>query len=178
VAETPTHGLPLPADGQTPWGSDYRAAMGIIDGELSYVRATAWVVGNTDATAISEQGVFVQADLGDLALVSPCGCLQLGADSLVYNPGDGRNRVLTVIASLTVDPVGNNQTIRCMIARNGTPEPSTTVTVRATSAGDFGSGTAAGLIEVEPGDVLTVAVANLTSTNNVVIADAGISLRG
>lgn len=56
MATTPTWDLPLPEDGQTPWGDDYRAAMLTIDDELS-----VWVANLTDSTDLTVSDLTLAA---------------------------------------------------------------------------------------------------------------------
>ena len=181
-ATTHDHGLPLPADGQTPWGDDYRAAMQILDAAVPFVRATATRFGNGNVTAIATSQTYVTAALTEVVGNSPCECITVDGDGTINYQG-ASPRTLSVTAAVTIDPVGNNKIVRASLFKsdNGAPfalVPEAQGRFRVGSAGDFASGVLIGLVDVDAGDRLELRVGNWTDTNDVTVVDLSVLLRG
>ena len=172
---TPFHDLPRPDDGQTPWGDDYRAAMGIIDSKLPFVQATLWGFGNAANTPIDVAETYIVPTITTQG-ASPCGCVEFpGGPRMDY--ANATPRVGTVVATVTLDPAGNNKVFRVALFRNGTLVESAQGRVRVGSGGDIAQATVHGIVELEEGDELDVRVGNWSDTTDVVVVDLSLTLR-
>jgi hypothetical protein len=172
---TEFHSLPRPDDGQTPWGDDYRAAMGIIDSKLPFVQASLWGFGNAANTPIATSQTYVLPTITTQGS-SPCGCVEFpGGPALDYV--NATERVGTVVATVTLDPAGNNKVFRVALFKNGSLVESTQGRVRIGSGGDIAQATVTGIVELEQGDELDVRIGNWTDDTDVVVVDLSLSLR-
>jgi hypothetical protein len=172
---TPFHDLPRPDDGQTPWGDDYREAMEILDAKLPFVQATLWGFGNAANTPIATTQTYV-APVITTEGSSPCGCVEFpGGPRLDYI--NGTPRIGNVVATLTLDPDGNNKVFRVALFKNGTLVESAQGRVRIGAGGDVAQATVHGIVELEQGDELELRVGNWTDVTDVVVIDLSLSLR-
>lgn len=176
---TPDHGLARPIDGETPWGDQYRDAMGIIDANLPFIRASMSALDNAAETVISAVNTPVKANIPNTAGFSPCGCLSFpGSNRMLYTIGSSPNtRTISVTGTFSVNVVGNNQTIRLHLAKNGVVDPMIAISIRDLTSPPA-NGAFTGLIDLSPGDYLEVWVQNLTSSNNIIVTDMNMTIRG
>ena len=177
MATTPTWDLPLPDDGQTPWGDDYRAAMLEIDQRLGGLRGSLFVEDNTAATQIDTADTPAVANLGpNVQEGPPCAfCDVNGTGRLTYQ--GPLTRVPTVTAQFTVECLAN-RTVKVALRKNGDPVPGGATRLRLGPNVTFSSGGIACNVEVETGDFLELFVANETSTDNITVRDLTLAARG
>ena len=177
MATTPTWNLPLPEDGQTPWGDDYRAAMTTIDERLVGVRGSLFVEDNTAATQIDTADTAVVANLGpNVEEGPPCAfCEVNGTGRLTYQ--GPLNRVPTVTVQFTVQSSAN-QTVKVSLRKNGDPVPGGATRVRLGANVTFQSAGIACNVEVATGDFLELFVTNETSADNITVRDVTLAARG
>lgn len=179
MSETPDLGLPLPVDGQTPWGDDYRDAMTKIDDAvhlLRGIRTTSSLLNNVTATDITTQNIYVKARLPGAVSTSYEGLMDFPAENRYRYIGDV-DRSPVVAVSFDLATTGNNQTVRVAVAKNGVVDETVAITVRNLTSPPA-NGTAFGVIDLEPGDYLEVFVRNQTSDNDVTIRDLNLLVRG
>ncbi|HEY6020559.1 MAG TPA: hypothetical protein VIY48_11920 [Candidatus Paceibacterota bacterium] len=172
---TPNHNLDLIPDGDQPWGQRMRNNLSTIDVALGKVRATMWALDNTQATDIITQNVPVKANIPNTAGISPCGCIAFAPNRATYT---GTDRSITVVASFTLDAVGNNKDYRVYLGHNGGIHQYSSAKVRDATAGSFGSGTLTGVVDIVSGDYLEMWVANLTDSADVVFVDLSMTIHG
>jgi len=177
MATTPTWDIPLPADGQSPWGADYRQAMTIIDERLVGLRGSLFVDNNQTPTVITTQNVAVPAALGNVQSGPPCKfCGVNGAGVLTYlGPLD---RVPTVQAAFTLQSAGGNKTFRVEIRKNGLPVAGSAKRVRFGPNVTVQNGALVANVEMSEGDQLQLWVSNLTDTTDLTVLDLTLAARG
>lgn len=175
MTTTPRHNLPLPTDGQSPWGNDYRAAMTIIDTRLPAVGGSMYAEENTDATPIIAEGIAVKANLPTQE-GPPCPCIEHSTNRLTaVFPNGPRNLLLVATFVLTSS---NNQTIKVEVRKNGEPIPGGATRVRKGVGASIGNGALAVSAMAATGDFFEIWVTNETSPANVTITDMTLALRG
>jgi hypothetical protein len=177
MANTPTWDIPLPADGQSPWGADYRQAMTIIDERLGGLRGSLFVDNNQTPTVITTQNVPVPAVLGNVESGPPCKfCAVNGAGVITYlGPLD---RVPTVQAAFTLQSAGGNKTFRVEIRKNGLPVAGSAKRVRFGPNVTVQNGALVANVEISTGDQLQLWVSNLTDTTDLTVLDLTLAARG
>ena len=166
MSVTQDHSLPLPQDGQTPWGNDYREAMEILDQTVPFVQAQLYRFGNTAETSILASQEYVKANVPETEGTSPCECVTFPEPNrMLY--AQGHPRTLNVSGAVSLDPAGNNKVFRVALFRR--PEggewglvESSQSRVRIGSGGDIESVALFGLVNLVPGDELEVRVGNWT----------------
>lgn len=182
MAVTPDHGLPLPADGQSPWGDDYRTAMGIIDQRMPHMRAVLAAADNTTPTVIPGQAQYVKAVVPGTSGISPCGCVGFSVANRVQYLEDAspHTRVVAVTVSAVISSaVSPAQNFRIAIAKNGTVDTTATATARDTGSNSFASMSLSTLVlSFAPADYLELWVANLTSSADCIVSDLSMTVRG
>lgn len=176
MATTPTWDIPLPADGQSPWGADYRAAMTEIDRRLTGMRGSLFVEDNATPTVITTAGVAVPAVLGNVQSGPPCRfCAVNGAGVITYvGPLD---RVPTVQASITLQSTGGNKTARVEIRKNGTAIAGSAKRVRFGPNVTVASVAVFANVNISTDDQLQVWIANLTDDTNLTVLDLTLAVR-
>jgi hypothetical protein len=174
MAVTPTWDLPLPIDGQTPWGEDYRQALTTIDSRLFGMRGSFFAIDESTPTVIDTQNVGVKATINTTE-GPPCQfCTYPVPNRLVYiGP---LTRVVTVWASFALTS-SNNQTIEFAIRKNGQVVPWLTTLARTGTIG-FSNGAIVGHVEIATNDFLEMWVTNRTSDANVTVVDLTFAGRG
>jgi sulfur carrier protein ThiS len=174
MSGTPTWNLPLPVDGQTPWGDDYRSAMTTIDARLGGMRGSIYAVDESTATVITTQNVGVKATVNTLE-GPPCQfCTYPVANRITYiGP---LTRVVTVWVAVALTS-SNQQTIELAVRKNGQVIPWLTTIVRTGTIG-FGNAGIVGHVEIATNDFLELWVTNRTSSANVTIVDLTMAGRG
>jgi hypothetical protein len=177
MAGTPTWNIPLPADGQSPWGADYRTAMTIIDERLGGLRGSLYVEDNQTATEIVTAGEAVPAELGDVQSGPFCRfCNVNGAGVITYlGPLD---RIPTVQAAFTLQSTGGNKTFRVEVRKNGNAIAGSAKRVRFGPNVTIQSGALVVNVEMSAGDQLQVWLSNLTDTSDVTVLDLTLAARG
>jgi hypothetical protein len=177
VGTTPTWDIPLPADGQSPWGDDYREAMELIDERLFAVRGSLFVEGNTDATPTEAAGagVMVKAVLTGAAAGPACRFCEIDGNRLTYlGPLD---RVFTLMAGFSIEGPAN-RFMRVAVFKNGSPVPGAATRIRNSSGVSVASGALVANVEMSEGDFLELFVANLTGPQDLVVQDVTLVTRG
>lgn len=177
MATTATWDLPLPEDGQTPWGDDYRSAMVTIDERLGGLRGSLFVEDNDVATSISTVGVPVVANLGPgVQEGPPCRfCEVNGSGRLTYQ--GPLARVPTVQAAFTV-VAGANRTVKVSVRKNGQPVDGAATRLRFGPNVSVQAGALVANVEMVSGDFLELFIANETSTASVTVSDLTLAARG
>ena len=177
MTTTPTWDLPLPADGQSPWGADYRAAMTIIDERLGGLRGSLFVEDNATPTVITTQGVAVPAALGSVQSGPPCKFCGVNGTGVLTYLGP-LTRVPTVQASFTLQSEGGNKTFRVEVRKNGLPVPGSGKRVRFGPNVTIQNGALVANVEVSKDDQLQLWVSNLTDTTDLTVLDLTLAARG
>jgi hypothetical protein len=174
MSGTPTWNLPLPIDGQTPWGEDYRSAMTTIDARLFGMRGSFYATDEATPTTDLTQNVAKKATVSTLE-GPPCQfCSYPVANRLTYiGP---LTRVPTVWMSVFVTS-SNNQTIEVAVRKNGTEVPWLSSLIRT---GTIGSGNASvvGHVELATNDFLELWVTNRTGAADITVVDLTLAVRG
>jgi len=176
MTTTPNHNLPLPPDGQRPWGDDYRTAMNTIDSRLPKVGGSMYAEANVAATTIAETGTAVKANIETFA-GPPCPCTAHTQNRLTLNLPEGPGRIVVVVSSFSVT-AGNNKTIRVELRKNGNPIPGGLMRVRKGGGGIGEHGAIAMAVTLADGDYLEVWVANETDTTSVTFTEMTLAMRG
>lgn len=176
MTTTPNHGIPLPADGQTPWGDDYRDGMTIVDSRLPRVGGSMFVEDNATPTVISATNTPTLATIPTQE-GPPCPCVTHSPNRLTVNFQNGP-RLLLIVGSFVVSSGSNNQTLRVTVRKNGQPIPGAVAKVRKGAAADIGSGALAASVVAEAGDFFEVWVSNESSAADVTFSDMTLALRG
>ncbi len=175
MTTTTNHNLDLIGDGEQPWGERMRSNLTIIDTSMSKVEATMWALDNVAVTDVALANTPVKANISNTQGISPCGCMSFTANRSTYS---GTERTILVVASFTLDAVGNNKNFRIYLAKNGVVMDHATAKVRDTSSGSFATGALTGVVDVVTGDYIEIWVANLTDSTDVVLVDLSMSMRG
>lgn len=176
MTTTPNHELPLPSDGQTPWGDDYRSAMSIIDQRLPKIGGSMYAEGNVAETSIAETGTAVKANI--VTSAGPeCPCTTHTPNRLTLNLPTEDARIVIVVASFSLT-AGNNQTIRAEVRKNDAAVPGALMRVRKGGGGIGEHGAIAMAVSVADGDYLELWVANETNTTAVTVTEMTLALRG
>ena len=174
--KTHDHGLPLPPDGQTPWGEDVREALRMIDARLGLVRAELWFIDNEVVTEISAANTPARIASAGIEVTGTTDVVEWSAEDGAVYTGD-IDRALNVTLVALVEPVTNNQRFRTTLRKNGVTLPQFRGTIRTGSGGDLDQVTMVGLVPVSPGDGLTMWIENRTSSGNVVVRDLSVLVR-
>jgi len=177
MSGTPTWNLPLPIDGQTPWGSDYRSAMTTIDERLFAVRGSLFVEDNTDPTptAVAGEGVMVKAVLTGATAGPACQFCEIDGNRLTYlGPLD---RVFTVIAGFSIEGPAN-RFMRVAVFKNGAAVQGAATRIRNSSGVSVASGALVANVEMSSGDFLELFISNLTGPQDLVVQDVTLVTRG
>lgn len=174
MATTPVFDMPLPEDGQTPWGDDYRDALVEIDSRLLSVRGSLFVEDNTDATP-SPGSAGAKAVLNGVQSGPFCRFCTINGNRITYT--GPLPKVPTVIATVNLQS-GANTTLQVQIRRNGELVDGASKKCRLPSGVPAGFITAAANIPLEPGDYLELWVANLTGAQDITVTDATLLTRG
>ena len=177
MATTPTWDLPLPEDGQKPWGDDYRAAMLEIDERLGGLRGSLFVEDNATATVISTVNVPVPAALGNVQSGPFCRFCDINGAGVITYVGP-LDRVPTVQAAFTLQSAGGNKTARVEVRLNGQPIAGSAKRVRFGPNVTVQSGALVANVEIATGDELSVWVTNLTDSTNLTVLDLTLAARG
>jgi len=177
MAGTPTWDIPLPADGQSPWGADYRQAMTIIDERLGGLRGSLFTEDNQTPTVIETIGVAVPAALGDVQSGPFCRFCAVNGTGVITYQGP-LDRVPTVQAAFSLQSAGGNKTFRVEVRKNGVAVPGSAKRVRFGPNVTIQSGALVANVEVSTGDQLQVWVANLTDTTGCTVLDLTLAARG
>ena len=174
MSGTPTWNLPLPIDGQTPWGSDYRSAMTTIDARLFGMRGSLFAVDELTPTVITTQNVAVKATV-DTTEGPPCQFCEYPVPNRILYVGP-LTRVVTVWASFALTST-NNQTIEVAVRKSGQVVPWLTTLVRTGTIG-FGNATIVGHVEIATNEFLELWVTNRTSSADLTVLDLTMATRG
>ena len=179
MATTPTWDLPLPADGQTPWGDDYRSAMLTIDERLGGLRGSLYVEDNAAETVISAVNTPTPVLFAPSKVQSGpfCRFCEIDTDAGTITYIGPLTRVPTVQLAFTLQSGGNNLTYTVSVRRNGQPIPGARTRVRFGNITPL-SGAIVANTELATGDVLQVWVANLTDDRNATMLDMTFAARG
>ena len=177
MATTPTWDIPLPADGQSPWGADYRQAMTIIDERLGGLRGSLFVEDNDQVTAIATVGAAVPAVLGNVQSGPFCRFCGINGTGVITYLGP-LDRIPTVQAAFSLQSAGSNKTFRVEVRKNGVAVPGSAKRVRFGPNVTIQSGALVANVEVSTGDQLQVWVANLTDTTDCTVLDLTLAARG
>jgi hypothetical protein len=170
---TPMFDLPLPDDGQTPWGDDYRSAMVEIDSRLLSVRGSLYVEDNTDETP--SPGAGVKAVLTGSEAGPPCRFCEVDGNRITYvGP---LPKVPTIVATANVQGPAQS-TLQLQVRRNGELVPGASKKVRLGTGVTLGSVAVAANVPLAEGDFVELWVANLTGPQAVTVTDATLVLRG
>ena len=173
MSGTPMWNLPLPEDGQTPWGDDYREAMETIDARLLAVRGSLFVEDN--ALVTSSPGAGKKAVLNGVMAGPACRFCDVDGNRITYvGP---LTKVPTVIATANVSGPAQS-TLQVQVRRNGELVPGASKKVRLGIGQTLGSVAVAANVEMEQGDFVEFWVANLTGPQDVTVTDATMALRG
>jgi hypothetical protein len=176
MSGTPTWNLPLPIDGQTPWGEDYRSAMMTIDARLTGIRGSLFVEDNQLVTTISSQNVAVPAVLGNAQSGPPCRFCEVSSAGILKYIGP-LDRVPTVIVTYTLESSANT-TFALEIRKNGGVVAGSRKRLRLGPNVTIATGGLVANVEVSTNDELQVYVSNLTNTNDVTVLDLTMAARG
>ena len=176
MAGTPTWDLPLPSDGQSPWGAAYREAMTIIDSRLVGVRGSLFVEDNQTPTVISTQGVAVPAALGNVQSGPPCRFCHINGGGVLTYVGP-LDRIPTVIATYTLQADANT-TFALEIRKNGQVVPGSRKRLRFGPNVTIATGGLVANVEMSTDDELQVWVSNLTNTTDCTVLDLTLAARG
>lgn len=116
-------------------------------------------------TVITTVGAFVDVT-GTFTVTALTQRFILSGNELEYTGGDPV--LISLVSSFTIDPAFNDR-LAFRVTKNGAtlPESETFVEQGAGTGSSPRNGTAVALIELLPGDTVGLAVANLTSTNDV-----------
>ena len=177
MGSTPTWDIPLPSDGQSPWGADYRAAMTIIDERLTGLRGSLFVEDNQTPTVISTQGVAVPAALGNVQSGPPCRFCDVNSGGVLTYVGP-LDRIPTVQAAFTLQSAGGNKTAKIEVRLNGQAIAGSAKRVRFGPNVTIQSGSLVSNVEMSTGDELQVWVTNLTDATNLTVLDLTLAARG
>lgn len=179
MSSTPTWELPLPADGQQPWGDDYRAAMMTIDERLGGLRGSLFVEDNTAPTPIAEQGTAVPIvfGAGEVQAGPFCRFCEIGDDGTITYVGP-LDRVPTVQLSFTLQSPSANKTLAVSVRKNGEPIAGSRTRVRYGPNVTIASGSCVFNVEVSTGDTLQAFVTNLSGTDDPTMLDMTFAARG
>lgn len=174
MSATSTWNLPLPVDGQTPWGEDYRSALTTIDARLFGMRGSFFAVDESTATTGLTQNVAKKATVST-SEGPPCQFCTYPVDNRLTYIGP-LTRVTTVWMAVFLTST-NNQTIEVSIRKNGADVPWLKSLIRTgTVAG--GSAAVVGHVEMATNDFLELWVTNRTSAANVTVVDLTLAVRG
>ena len=176
MATTPTWDLPLPEDGQKPWGDDYRAAMLEIDERLVGMRGSLFVEDNQTPTVISTLGVAVPAALGNVQSGPPCRFCDVNSGGVLTYVGP-LDRIPTVIATYTLQ-ANANTTFALEIRKNGQVVPGSRKRLRFGPNVTIATGGLVANVEISTDDELQVWVSNLTNTTDCTVLDLTLAARG
>ena len=176
MATTTDHEFVQIADGTTGWGATDRARWEQLDGILQYVRFNLYVIDNEVPTEIATQDTPVRVEYGTPQVLAVNGGMTLTADGVRYD--GNRTRVVTVNVAAAVESVGNNQRYLFTLRKNGEPVPQLRARARLGSGGDVENVAAVGLVELEPGDVLSTWVQNEASDNDLIVVDGSFVVQG
>ena len=176
MATTPTWDLPLPEDGQTPWGDDYRTAMTTIDERLNSIRGSLYAEDNQTPTVINTQGVAVPAVLDGVESGPPCRFCSVSSTGILTYEGP-LDRVPTAIATYTLSADANT-TFSMEIRKNGVAVPGSRKRLRFGPNVTIATGGLVANVEMGAGDQLQVWVSNLTNTTNCTVLDLTLAARG
>ena len=174
MTSTPQWELPLPADGQKPWGDDYRAAMTTIDARLLSVRGSLYVEDNVTATT-SPGTAGKKAVLTGVAAGPACRFCDVDGNRITYT--GPLTKVPTVIATANLQS-GAQTTLQLQVRRNGQLVPGASKKCRLPQGATTGFVTVTANVELEQGDYIELWVANLTGAQDVTVTDATMVTRG
>ena len=174
MSTTPQFGLPLPPDGQRPWGEDYRSTIMAVDARLLSVRGSFFSEDNTDPT-VSPGTEGAKAVLGTVTSGPPCGFCEIDGNRLTYT--GTLTKVPTVFVTANVETAANT-TVQIQIRKNGERVPGAAKKIRLNAGQPLGLGAISANIELEQGDFLEVWVANLTGAQDVIVQDVTLVTRG
>lgn len=174
MAGTAQWDLPLPSDGQTPWGDDYRAALTEIDARLLSVRGSLFVEDNSDPT-VSPGTAGAKAVLNGVDSGPACRFCEIDGNRITYT--GPLEKVPTVVATANVAS-GANRTLELQVRKNGQRVAGANKKVRLGPNVDETSVAVAANILLEQGDFLELWIANLTGAQNVTVTDATLVTRG
>jgi hypothetical protein len=173
MAVTPQFELPLPPDGQTPWGADYRSAITTIDAQLLAVRGSLFVEDNTSPTV--SPGAGAKAVLTGVQSGPACRFCDVDGNRITYvGPLD---KVPTVVATVNVQSAANT-TLQVQIRKNGQLVAGASKKIRLGIGVSLGSVAVAANIPLSTDDFLELWVANLTGAQDVTVTDATLVTRG
>jgi len=174
MAVTPQFELPLPADGQTPWGADYRAALTEIDARLLSVRGSFFVENNATAT-VAPSAAGAKAVLTGVQSGPACRFCAIDGNRITYT--GVLSKVPTVIASVNVETAAQN-TVEIQVRVNGVRIAGANKKARLGPAVTTGFVSVAANLPLDTGDFVELWVANLTGSENVTVTDATLVMRG
>lgn len=174
MAVTPQWELPLPADGQTPWGDDYRAAMATIDARLLSVRGSLFVEDNSDPT-VSPGAGGLKAVLNGVQTGPACRFCEIDGNRITYT--GPLEKVPTVVATANLES-GAQSTLELQVRKNGQRVAGANKKARFGVGVTLGSVAVAANIPMEQGDFIELWVANLTGQQDVTVTDATLVTRG
>lgn len=166
-------GMPLPADGQSPWGDDYRDALETIDARLLSIRSSFYVEDNTDPTV--NPGAGTKAVLTGVQSGPTCTFCDVDGNRITYN--GPLTKVPTVIATVNLSGPAQS-TFQVQLRRNGDLVPGASKKVRTGQGQTVAFVAVAANIELETGDYVELWVANLTGSQDITVTDASVVTRG
>ena len=135
-------------------------------GGIEEAAGDAYRYGHATPTGIQSTSTFVPADL-DLVANHLHGFSLVNGDTLRYDGTSTRSFVVQGVVGLTA---GNNEELMAAIAVNG----SVGASISYLSTGGGGRVTGAPLLlhtELDPGDEVTIHVANLSAVNDITVED-------
>ena len=174
MAVTPMFEMPLPEDGQTPWGDDYRDALTEIDSRLLSVRGSLYVEDNTDPT-VSPGSAGKKAVLNGVQAGPSCRFCDIDGNRITYT--GPLTKVPTIIATANLQS-GANTTLQLQVRKNGALVAGASKKCRLPAGVPLGFIALGANIELEQGDYLELWVANLTGAQDVTVTDATLLTRG
>ncbi|MEK6829392.1 MAG: capsid cement protein [Nanoarchaeota archaeon] len=142
--------------------------------EDSKTIANMYVVGNTTATVIGSTSLYYKASGVTSADVLERFSHDSNLRRLTYT-GLRPTEVL-ILANFSMTTTNNNQTIRGIIAINGTGSTKTENEIRIETGGQSSAGSCSGSFVLQPNDYVEFFVRNITGTNNILVENLSINI--
>jgi hypothetical protein len=175
MATTPIWNLPLPTDGQTPWGGDYRTALGIIDANGFQSRGSMFLEDGNVPTTVVEAGTFVKASAATVE-GPPCFCFDHEPNRLTYVYSVPR--VLTVWATARLGHPSANAVMRAEVRKNGEPIVGARATTQRGTVNTSGSVAIVANVAAVADDYFELWVTDAAGTQPITVIDFALAIRG